>query len=59
MKRIGIIMYDKFIFIRLNVYLLFVEVVLMLVIDVGVYEVVYFVIFWFCYGKYFNCIKVF
>lgn len=58
MKRIGIIMYDKFILTRLNVYLLSAEAALMLVTYAGVYEGAYLATLWFCHGKYFNCIRL-
>lgn len=58
MKRIRIIMYDKFILTRLNVYLLSAEAALMLVTHAGVYEGAYLATLWFCRGKYFNCIRL-
>lgn len=58
MKRIRIIMYDKFILTKLNVYLLSAEAALMLVPYAGVYEGAYLATLWFCHGKYFNCIRL-
>lgn len=57
-KRIGIIMYDKFILTRLNVYLLSAETAFMLVTHAGVYEGAYLATLWYCHGKYCHCIRL-
>lgn len=57
-ERIGIIMYDKFILSRFNVYLQSAEAAFMLATHAGVYEGAYLATLWYCHGKYRHCIRL-
>lgn len=57
-QKIGIIMYDKFILTRLNVYLVSAEAAFMLVTHAGAYEGAYLATLWYCHKKYCHCIEL-
>lgn len=55
-KRIGIILYDKFIFTGYKDYLLSAETAFMLFTHDGVYSCAYLATLWYCQGEYFRCL---
>lgn len=57
-RRIGIILYDKFILTRCNVYLLSAETAFMLFAHAGGYSCAYLATLWYCQGEYFRCLRL-
>lgn len=54
-RRIGIILYDKFILTGYKDYLLSAETAFMLFTHAGVYSYAYLATLWYCQGRYFRC----
>lgn len=58
MRRIGIIMYEKFVLTGNEVYLYSAEVALMFAQDANVFGSVYLATLWYCHGRYKQCLRL-
>lgn len=58
MRRIGVIMYDKFVLTGHTVYIYSAEVALMFAQDANVFGSVYLATLWYCQGRYKQCLRL-